>query len=139
MEENKKISDHISYYEATHSNTASRLSITNTPTPDVLKAMRNIAVNCFEPLRVWYGNPINIGSFYRSTLLNQAVKGSPSSQHVRGEALDMTVGSKEGNKLIYDWCKENLEFDQLINEYDYSWVHISLKYAENRNQTLSIT
>lgn len=135
----EKISQHISYYEATHSNTASRNDITNTPTPEVLKAMRNVANACFEPLRVWYGNPISVSSFYRCTLLNDKLKGSKTSQHVKGEAMDITVGSKAGNKLIYEWCEENLVYDQLINEYDYSWVHISLKMADNRNETLIIT
>ena len=134
-----KVSEHISYFEATNSNTANRKGITNIPTPEILKAMVNIANACFEPLRAWYGKPIRISSFYRCTLLNEVLGGSKTSQHVKGEAIDLTVGDKEENKKLFDWCKDNLVYDQLINEYDYSWVHISLKMADNRNQILNVT
>ena len=137
MEEN--ISTHIGYVEATNSNTANRKGITNTPTPDVLKSMQYVAENCFEPLRVWYNKPIRVNSFYRCTLLNEALGGSKTSQHVKGQAIDISGGSKEENKKLYNWLKDNVEYDQLINEYDYSWVHVSLKYKDNRNQTLKIT
>jgi len=135
----KNISKHISYSEATNSNTANRKGITNKPTPEILNSMEYTANRCFEPLREWYGKPIRISSFYRCKLLNNVLGGSKTSQHPKGEAIDMTVGTKEGNKKIYDWCKANIEFDQLINEYDYSWVHISIKKKDNRNQTFKIT
>ena len=139
MSRDTNISEHISYLEATNSNTANRMSITNEPTPEILKAMRNVASKCFEPVRVWYNKPIRINSFYRCTLLNNALGGSKTSQHVKGEAIDMSAGSKEENKELYNWLKDNVEYDQLINEYDYSWVHISLKESDNRNQTFKIT
>jgi hypothetical protein len=100
--------------------------------------MVNVAMACFEPLREWYGKPIKINSFFRCTLLNEKVGGSATSQHAKGEAIDMSAGSKVENKKLYDWCKVNLVFDQLINEYDYSWVHISFRKGNNRNQTLEI-
>ena len=135
-----KISKHISYDEATRSNTALRNNISNEPTPEIFNKMREVAEACFEPVRTWYGKPIRINSFYRCTLLNEKVGGSSkTSQHVKGEAIDMSAGSKEENKKIHDWCKANLVFDQLINEYDYSWVHISFSKGNNRNQTLKIT
>jgi len=133
------ISTHISFEEATQSPTAKRLGIDNTPTPDILINMKRVAVTCFEPLRNWYKKPIKINSFYRCTLLNNAVGGSKTSQHCKGEAIDMSGGSKEENKKIFDWCKANLVFDQLINEYDYSWIHISFRLTDNRNQVLAIT
>ena len=133
-----RISEHISYFEATNSNTANRKGITNVPTPEILKAMTNVANACFEPLRVWYDKPIRVSSFYRCTLLNDALGSNNRSQHPKGEAIDITVGSKEENKKLFDWCKDNLVYDQLINEYDYSWVHISLKMADNRNQNLKV-
>ena len=100
--------------------------------------MQTVAELCFEPLREWYGHPIKINSFFRSEELNKAVGGSASSQHCKGEAIDMSAGSKSENKKLYDWCKANLIFDQLINEYDYSWVHISFRKGQNRNQTITI-
>lgn len=133
-----KISTHISIDEATQSPTALRNGIDNTPTPEVLKNMKRVADTCFEPLRNWYGKPIKINSFYRSPELNLKVGGSKTSQHCKGEAIDMSAGSKEENKKLFDWCKANLIFDQLINEYDFSWVHISFRLNDNRNQILEI-
>ena len=134
-----RISKHISLEEATLSPTALRLGIDNTPNDEVLVNMKLVAERCFEPIREWYGKPIKVNSFYRCDALNKAVKGSATSQHVQGKAIDISTGTKAGNKLIYDWAKENLIFDQLINEYDYSWVHISYNKNNNRNQTLIIT
>lgn len=134
-----KISEHISYEEATKSPTAIRNGITNEPTPEVLENMKVVAEACFEPLRKWYGKPIKVNSFFRCTLLNEKVGGSKTSQHVKGEAMDIDAGSKEENKKIFEWCKANLVYDQLINEYDFSWVHISFRKGNNRNQTLVIT
>ena len=132
------ISDHITYNEATQSPTAIRFGIENTPTENQLFAMRIVASVCFEPLRRWYGKPIKINSFFRCTLLNQKVGGSSTSQHCKGEAIDISAGSKVENKKLFDWCKANLVFDQLINEYDYTWIHISFSQGQNRNMVLTI-
>ena len=132
------ISQHITFEEATLSPTALRLGIDNQPNNLQLANMERVAEMCFEPLRVWYNKPIKVNSFFRCDALNKAVKGSKSSQHCTGEAIDLTAGSKEENKKLFDWCKSNLEFDQLINEYDYSWVHISYKQKGNRNMVLII-
>lgn len=133
-----KISAHISYEEATVSPTALRLGIKNEPNEAELSAMRLVAELCFEPLRMWYCKPIKINSFFRCNELNTAIKGSKTSQHCLGEAIDMSAGSKEENKKLFNWCKENLDYDQLINEYDFSWVHISYKRSGNRKQVLVI-
>jgi hypothetical protein len=132
------VSDHITYSEATQSPTAIRFGIGNTPTDHQLFAMRIVASVCFEPLRKWYGKPIKINSFFRCTLLNQKVGGSSTSQHCKGEAIDISAGSKAENKKLFDWCKANLVFDQLINEYDYTWIHISFSQGQNRNMVLTI-
>lgn len=133
-----KISEHITYDEATVSPTSLRLGIKNDPTPEQLQAMKLVATECFEPLRFWYGNPIKINSFFRCAALNKAVGGAVNSQHSTGQAIDISAGSKEENKKLFDWCKANLKFDQLINEYDFSWVHISYKATGNRQQVLAI-
>jgi hypothetical protein len=129
-----KISEHISYKEATVSPTAIRLKIDNTPDAETLERMKVVAAACFEPLRKWYGKPIRVNSFYRNKALNKAVKGSSSSQHILGEAIDLSAGSKDENKKLHDWIASNLVFDQLINEYDYTWVHISFRLGNNRNE-----
>lgn len=134
------ISKHISYSEATKSNTAIRNGIKNEPNAEQLANMKLVAEKCFEPLREWYAKPIRINSFFRCEALNKLVKGSPTSQHtsINGSAIDMDAGSKEENQKIFEWCKANIKFDQLINEYDFSWVHISYNKDNNRNQILVI-
>ena len=134
----KNISKHISFAEATQSPTAAKLGINNNPDKAQLEAMILVAEKCFEPLRTWYNKPIKVNSFFRSDLLNRAVKGSLTSQHKKGEAIDLDAGSKEENKKLFDWIKANLDFDQVINEYNYSWVHISYSKTKNRKQILII-
>jgi len=132
------ISKHITLSEATNSPTALRLKINNEPNETQLEAMKVVANMLFEPLREWYGKPIKINSFFRCEELNKSVGGAKTSSHCHGCAIDINAGSKEENKKLFDYVKANLVFDQLINEYDYSWVHISYKVGMNRNQTLVI-
>lgn len=139
----KIVSKHISYEEATRSQTAIRLKIDNTPNERELVNMQKVAISCFEPIREWYGKPIVVSSFYRSIKLNKAVNGSNTSQHIQGKAIDIDTGSRKENTKILNWAKANLIFDQLISEYpdkngDPSWVHISFDSGSNRNQFLII-
>ena len=134
----ENISKHITFKEATFSATAQRLGIKNEPTLEHLKAMITVAEKCFEPLREWYGKPLRINSFYRGKDLNRAVKGSLSSQHCKGEAIDIDAGSVAENKKIHDWIKNNLEFTQLINEFNYSWCHVSYDPKNLKKQCLII-
>lgn len=134
----ESISKHISYKEATHSNTAVRFGIENVPNKEQLENMQLVAKACFEPVREWYGKPIRINSFFRCDILNKKVKGSKTSQHVQGKAIDIDAGSKEENKKLFDWLKDNVQFDQLINEYDFSWIHISFNLGKNRKQILVV-
>lgn len=133
------ISKHITFEEATNSDTAVRNGINNTPDTATIERMKLVAEKCFEPLREWYGKPIRINSFYRSQQLNVKVGGSATSQHCKGEAIDISAGSKVENKKLFDWICANLpEWDQVINEYDFTWVHISYKKSGNRKQILTI-
>ena len=136
------ISKHISYEEGTHSDTAKAKGIDNTPNDVQLAAMKLVASRCFEPLREWYGKPIRINSFFRSPALNKAVKGSATSDHVKGMAIDLDAGSNSENLKLFNWLKENSEFKQLIYEYgDKSgpeWVHISYDPNNLKTQILYI-
>jgi uncharacterized protein YcbK (DUF882 family) len=134
----ENVSKHITLDEAITSATALRNGINNNPDSVTFERMKLVANKCFEPLREWYGKPIKINSFYRSQLLNTKVGGSATSQHCKGEAIDISGGDKVENKKLFDWCKENLDFDQLINEYDFTWVHISYKAKGNRKQILVV-
>ena len=134
----ENVSKHITLDEATNSNTAIRNGINNSPDSVTFERMKLVANKCFEPLREWYGKPIKINSFYRSQLLNTKVGGSATSQHCKGEAIDISAGNKVENKKLFDWICANLDFDQVINEYDFTWVHISYKSKGNRKQILVV-
>lgn len=136
MKEN--ISEHISYLEATNSPTALKLGINNNPDEATLERMKLVAKECFEKVRAFYGKPIKVNSFYRSPELNKAVKGSKTSQHVKGEAIDLSAGSKEQNKILFDWMRLNLDYDQLIWENGGVWIHVSYKSKGNRKQVLNL-
>jgi hypothetical protein len=124
------ISKHISYKEGVRSSTATRLDIDNTPSDYHMSNMQVIAENIFEPLRKWVGGPIRINSFFRSAELNRAIGGSSKSQHCEGRAMDIddTLGNKT-NAEMYDYIKNNLDFDQMIwefgNDENPDWVHVS--------------
>lgn len=137
-----KISDHISYTEAIKSNTATRRGIDNTPGDYEITNMVGIAENIFEPLRKWVGGPIKINSMFRCEELNTAIGGSSRSQHCQGRAIDVddTFGNKT-NAEMFNYIKENLNFDQLIWEFgddtNPDWVHVSyISKEENRNRIL---
>jgi hypothetical protein len=133
------ISKHITLQEATESATALRMGIKNVPNEVELEAMKYVSENLFEPIREWYDKPIKINSFYRCLALNKAVKGSLTSGHVLGNSIDISGGNKIENKKIFDFIKTSgLDFDQVINEYDFTWIHISLKKTGNRKQILVI-
>ena len=136
------ISEHIRYKEGVYSTTATRLGIDNTPEDDQLHFMEIIAEKVFEPLREWVGGPIKINSFYRCPELNKAIGGSTTSQHCKGQAIDIddTFG-KATNAEMFNFIKENLDFDQMIWEFgdddNPDWVHISYVSEEkNRNRCL---
>jgi hypothetical protein len=134
-----QISKHLTFEECTHSETADKLKIiNNNPNISVIENMKLLADKVFEPIREHFNAPIHISSMYRGLNLNQAVKGSISSQHCSGQAMDIDNDSKgkPTNKEIFDYIKKNLEFDQLINEFDYSWVHVSYTSGKNRKQVL---
>lgn len=138
----ERISQHISLHEATFSDTAARLGIDNAPDEHTIINMKIVADKCFEPARRWFRNPIKVNSFYRCYELNKAVGGSATSQHCKGEAIDMNAGTRLENKRLLEWCKANLIYDQLINEYPNdegpAWVHISFRAGGNRNQFLTV-
>lgn len=128
-----QLSEHLSLNEVTTSGTAKRLGIDNNPTTEHLNNLKLVAENVFEPIRKHFGKPIKVSSGYRSKALNDATPGSSStSQHCSGEALDldqdgMTTGVT--NKMVFDYIKNNLNFDQLIWEFgtdsNPDWVHVS--------------
>ena len=135
----KNISKYITYLEATTSQTATRKGIVNTPGDKELINMQLVGIRVFDVVREHFKTPLRVSSFYRSLLLNNSIGGARTSQHVKGQAIDIQGTGDVTNKMIFDYIKDNLDFDQLINEYNYSWVHVSYVSKEkNRKQILNI-
>lgn len=135
----KKISKHITYKEATHSNYAKQYKIANKPSSEDIENMELLAEKVFEPLREWVEAPIRVNSMFRSLELNSALKGAPRSSHMKGQAFDITSMGGKTNLEIFHYIKDNLPFDQLIWEYgaEPKWLHVSyVSEAENRGQVL---
>ncbi len=110
-----KISDHISLREGINSYTAKRMGIDNVPDEYQITNMYILAHKVFEPLRKWVGGPIKINSFFRSPELNKAIGGSTTSQHCKGQAMDIDdVYGHKTNAEMYEWIKENRLFGQEI-------------------------
>jgi hypothetical protein len=136
-----KLSKNLTLKEAIKSNTAIRLGIPNIPEDWEIHNLRAVAENVFQPVRDHFGVPIAVSSGYRSKKLNKAIGGSKYSQHMIGEALDIDahVFGKVTNAEIFNYIKNNLEWDQMIWEFgddeEPNWVHVSYKEAgHNRKQ-----
>ena len=139
----KNISKYITYLEATTSQTASRKGIDNTPTDAELINMQLVAIRVFDVVRNHFKTPLRVSSFYRCLKLNTVVGGSKNSQHKTGQAIDMQGTGDVTNKEIFEFIKNNLDFDQLIwefgNESNPAWVHVSYVSKEkNRKQILYV-
>lgn len=120
-----KLSEHLDLVEVTRSDYAKRNGIDNMPNPEHTENLIELANKIFEPLRAYINKPIHISSGYRSKILNAAIGGAKNSQHTKGQAIDIDQGDRKENMEIFDFIKNNLEFDQLINEFGYDWIHVS--------------
>jgi hypothetical protein len=146
-----QLSKNLALAEVTRSETAKRKGISNMPTPEHIENFKKLAEKVFQPIRDHFGVPIRISSGYRSAALNKAIGGAgktvngvyvPSSQHCTGEAIDIDMdGTTITNAQIFNYIKENLEFDQLIWEFgtdtNPDWVHVSYESTgKQRKQIL---
>ena len=139
-----KLSKNLSLAECLKSQTAKRLGISNEPHDDwVVENLRAIAENVFQPLRDGLGVPIYVSSSYRGPELNRAIGGSTRSQHMEGRALDLDadVFGRTTNSKVFEYIRENLEFDQMVWEFgdddNPDWVHVSYVYdGPNRKRCL---
>ncbi len=130
--------EYFTFTEFERSVTADRYAIDNR-LPDDLK--RNVAAlvdNVLDPLRKAWGKPITVTSGYRCLELNKAVGGSRTSQHLKGEAADISTGNSLDNRRLFDLIITlGLPFDQLIDENNFAWIHVSHS-NKNRRQTLKL-
>lgn len=135
-----QISKHLTLEELCHSEIANKLGIVNAPTPIQVENLKTLALKVYEPVREHFGVPINISSGYRIMNLNQAINGNITSQHCRGEAIDINMkGDKVSNSQVFHWIKDNLKYDELIwhfgDKKNPDWIHVSY-CKEHRQQTL---
>jgi zinc D-Ala-D-Ala carboxypeptidase len=136
------LSEHLTYAEATVSQEGTRRGIDNTPNDEILAIMKTTAEKLFEPIRALMGKPVTINSFYRSIEVNKLIGGVPTSQHCKGEAIDLHF--PDGNAILFNAIKNSdIEFDQLLWEYgdnnNPAWVHVSYSSKHNRKQILKVS
>lgn len=134
-----KLSKNFTLQEMVHSYTAVKKGILNEPSKAQIGNIRTLCDKVLQPLRDALG-PIHISSGFRSVELNRAIGGSSSSQHcaLKGAASDIDLGQR--NAEVFNYIKDNLEWDQLIWEFgddkNPSWVHVSYNEGNNRKQIL---
>lgn len=132
-----KLSENISLEECIKSSKALKLRIENIPSSTEIENLKLLAVKCLQPIRSHFNKKLLISSAYRCYALNKAVGGAKTSQHLTGQAVDFIV---EGVRIIdvIDYIRNNLVFDQLIDEYagEKHWIHISYNSKGNRKEVL---
>ena len=137
------LSKNLSVKEVLKSSTAIKHGIANEPSVKHLESLKALAENIFQPMREHFGVPIAITSGYRSAALNDLIGGSSSSQHSKGEAIDVDADVFGGttNADIFNYLREHTDFDQLIWEFgtneNPAWVHVSYKESGNRKEVLT--
>lgn len=141
---NYKLSKNFSYDEMVYSATAERLKLDNIPNDKEVAELIKLVTYILQPIRDKWGYPIIVTSGYRSEAVNRAVGGVKTSQHRLGQAADLKIGSKSQNKALFNFIldmvnKGEIKVGQLIDEYGYSWVHVSLpRQGKPNNQVLHI-
>ena len=124
--------------ELTRSAVATARGIPNVPGENEREALEVLTLALLDPLREIWGKPIYVNSGYRSPALNKAVGGVANSQHIKGQAADITTGNAESNRKLFALIRDGgFDFDQLIDEADGTWIHVSyISPSENRRQVL---
>jgi uncharacterized protein YcbK (DUF882 family) len=138
-----KLTENFSLEEMTKSQTGARKNIDNTPTPEIIDNLKKLCENVLEKVRAHFGRPVMVNSGFRGPKLNKVIGGARNSQHLTGQAADIEIPGLD-NKVVFDWIKDNLDFDQLILEFyrpgipDSGWVHVSWNSKKNRKQVIKI-
>jgi len=138
-----QLSPNFTAYELYKSETADRLGIDNAPSPEILDRLASVAGNVLERVRTHYKRPVKVNSGYRCLEVNRAIGSKDSSQHTQGYAVDFEVPGIDNHDLAI-WCRDNLDFDQLIKEFhqtgipESGWVHVSWTGANHRKSVLTI-
>lgn len=131
------LSENFTLLEMLQSQTAIRLVVSEQfqPSEAVIENLKKLCINVLEPLRDIVKSPLNITSGYRCKRLNKLIGGANTSQHTQGKAADLKVHGYSVENLFDLICESNIEYDQVIQEFD-SWIHISFNDGENRMEKL---
>jgi len=129
-----KITKHFSWSEFERSSYATRNSIDNSVPKEYKESIRALCENVLEPIREKFGY-VRVSSGYRGKQLNTAIGGSKTSQHCKGEAADLQFRNSVKLEDVFEWIKENIDYDQVIFEFG-AWVHVSYVGSENRKTSL---
>ena len=128
------LSAHVTLKEFQASGLATLRNLNNEMNESQIASAKLLCENVFEPLRIYLNTPIQISSGFRSLQVNKMIGGASTSQHTKGEAMDIKIGAKG-----FNFIKDKLDFDQLIwefgNDENPSWVHVSFS-SKNRKQVL---
>lgn len=139
MQSNPLIMRYFTIKELCHSDVANRNNIKNIPNGEQTANLVTLVEELLDPIRIRWGKPLKVNSGFRSKDLNAKVGGSKTSSHCNGEAADINAGSKLLNAKLFDLIRESgLDFDQLIDEKNYSWIHVSYRKNNNRKQILHL-
>lgn len=121
------------------SDTAVRYAIDNSIPENLKNNVARLVDNVLDPLREAWGRPLAVSSGYRCPALNKAVGGSATSHHLRGMAADITTGNNADNRRLFQLIINlGLPFTQLIDERDFSWVHVSYDPENVKRQVLKL-
>ena len=138
---NIKIGKYFSLPEMCSSTTAKAKGIDNTPGTREIVNLTLLCTHVLDPLRAANG-PITINSGYRSPQLNKLVGGVCNSQHVTGQAADISIkGDINYGKKLFNWIKTHVDYDQLIwekNKQGTYWIHVSYNLDGNRKQAFEL-
>lgn len=136
-----QITKNFTYEELYKSSTATKYNIDNTPTKKAKEYLYALTEKVLQPIRDEWGAPIIISSGYRSLALNSVVKGVCNSDHIYGCAVDIRTKentpkkNKELFTLILSMAKlGKIKCRQIIDEYGYSWIHISINNEYNKHK-----
>jgi hypothetical protein len=136
------LSANFSLKELTKSDTATRLGIDNTPDDEAIDNLKTLCEKVLQPIRDHFSKSVTVTSGFRSSETNQAIGGSKSSDHVRGQAADIEIPGVPNAELA-QWIMDNLEYTQLILEFytpgipDSGWVHVSYDPSNLKKQELT--
>lgn len=132
----QQLSDHFSLAELTVSATAARRGLSNVPPAEILNTLFLTADRMERVRALLGGHPIIVLSGYRSPAVNRAVRGSRTSAHMSGHAVDFICPRFGPPAKAAAYLARHLKgFDQVIEEFG-EWIHVGFGPGQ-RGQTLT--